>query len=789
MGENQFNIKQIIFKGLRYWYLFVIALSIALSAAYFYLEYTMPIYSSTALILIKDDENSGQPTEEIIFGDLGMGKKNKTLENETLVLKSTPLMVDVVKKLELQYQYFSIDGYKKRALYKDSPIQVAVWTPASENAGLSGVLTDNGRGGYVLEIDEVQYKGEFGKELELPMGKLTLSHKPGEYASTQIGVSIVSVMSMARDLADKVKVEIIGELSSTLQLTIKDHSPERARDILAELMDEYNANSIAIKNKAFESTIDMVNERIDMIAQNLSSTERNLQAYRQNFGIIELGAEGTQLMAEMSNYNKEVTANEVQLEILSTVEDFLAKNRNNFEFVPTNLSLNNLTLTNQLERFNQLLIEHNRLLSEMGPEHPTLLLNKKELANLRQTIIDNIRSIKNDLQIAASATKGSRATLENRLYNMPRRQRELLEIERQKDVKESLYLYLLQKREEAAVSLAVTAAKGRIVEPAAADHSPLSPVAAQIWMIGLFLGTALPIGLILLIDSLNDKVQSEADVTNSTSVPLVGTLGQSNTSEHVVVKENSRTAIAEMFRLLRANLSYVAPGSEMKTMLVTSSTSGEGKSFIALNLGMTMALSGKKVLIVELDLRKPKQEVYMSVEPAEDGIVNYLIDPSVSASQIIRNTGLHKNLDFIGSGPTPPNPGELIMSARLRELVGAMRAEYDFIILDAPPVGRVADALQMKDLATATMYVVRTGFTYKGQLEIVEDIAQKDKLPRPFIVLNAVPVNKIGYPVGSYSYGYGYGYGNGKGNSYYEPEKKSKLKAKEKGKAKAINLN
>jgi capsular exopolysaccharide synthesis family protein len=372
---------------------------------------------------------------------------------------------------------------------------------------------------------------------------------------------------------------------------------------------------------------------------------------------------------------------------------------------------------------------------------------------------------------------------------MPRRQRELLEIERQKDVKESLYLYLLQKREEAAVSLAVTAAKGRIVEPAAADHSPLSPVAAQIWMIGLFLGTALPIGLILLIDSLNDKVQSEADVTNSTSVPLVGTLGQSNTSEHVVVKENSRTAIAEMFRLLRANLSYVAPGSEMKTMLVTSSTSGEGKSFIALNLGMTMALSGKKVLIVELDLRKPKQEVYMSVEPAEDGIVNYLIDPSVSASQIIRNTGLHKNLDFIGSGPTPPNPGELIMSARLRELVGAMRAEYDFIILDAPPVGRVADALQMKDLATATMYVVRTGFTYKGQLEIVEDIAQKDKLPRPFIVLNAVPVNKIGYPVGSYSYGYGYGYGNGKGNSYYEPEKKSKLKAKEKGKAKAINLN
>ncbi len=787
MGEKQINLKQILFKGLRYWYLFVIALALTLSGAYFYLQYTMPIYESEAMLLIKDDENSGQPNEEIFFTELGMGKKNKTLENETLVLKSTPLMAEVVKKLELNYQYTSVDGLKKRYLYKDSPIQVASWHPINEFASVEGILTDNGRGGYQLEIEKQTFNGEFGKEMELPMGTLTLSHKPGEYANTQIGLSIVPVRDMAIALSGDLKVEIMGELSSTLKLSIKDRSPERARDIISELLEVYNENSVSIKNRAYENTIEMVNERIRLIAENLSEAERNLEAYRRNNSIVELGAEGTQLMTEMSSYNKEVTANDVQLEILNSVEAFLVKNRSNFEFVPTNLNLNNLTLSNQLERFNQLLIEREKMESNLGPAHPDILLTQKELQNLRQTIIDNIRSIKNDLIIASNATKGTRSNLESRLYSLPRRQRELLEIERQKDVKENLYLYLLQKREEAAVSLAVTAAKGRLVEPAAAVYNPLSPKRSQIWLIALFLGFALPIGLIFFFESLNDKVQSENDITSETVVPIGGTLGLSGSSEKVVVRENTRTAIAEMFRLLRANLAYITPGLPMRSLLVTSSTSGEGKSFIALNLGMSLALSGKKVLILELDLRKPKQEVYMSIEPAEEGIVNYLIDTNIPASRIIRNTGLHLNLDFIGSGPTPPNPGELILSTRLRELLSEMRERYDFVILDAPPVGRVADALQMKDLADATMYVVRTNYTHKGQLQIVEDIAQKEKLPHPFIVLNGVPVNKPGYG-GSYTYGYGYG---SNGSGYYDSEKsaKSKNKNKVKPKAKAINLN
>lgn len=784
MGDNQFNLRQVFYKGLGYWYFFAIALTATLSGAYFYLQYTMPVYKSEGMILIKDDENSGQPNEEIFFTELGMGKKNKTLENETLVLTSTPLMLEVVKKLSLQFQYTSIDGMKKRALYKDSPVQVVSWQPVNDAIEIYAILTDNGRGGFQLKLeDESVFNGEFGKELKLPMGTITLSHKPGEYANTQIGILILSEYGTARGLADALKVEIMGEQSSTLKLSIKDNSAERAHDIIAELMEAYNANSVNIRNKAYENTIEMVNERIRMIADNLSEEERNLEAYRRNNEIMNLGAEGTQLMAEMSSYNKEITSTEVQLQIMSAVEDFLSKNRNNFEFVPTNLNLSNPTLTNQLERFNQLLADRRRMELDFGPENPELLLTQKEIQNLRQTIIENIRNIKNDLILVSNASKGVRSNLESRMYSLPRREREQLEIERQKNVTENLYLYLLQKREEAAVSLAVTAPKGRVVEPATLSYAKLSPKGAQIWMVALFLSFAIPIGLIFFLENLNDKVQKEEDITHATSVPLGGTLGLSNSKEKLVVRENSRTAIAEMFRLLRANLAYIAPGTDLKTLLMTSSTSGEGKSFIALNLGMSLALSGKRVLIVELDLRKPKQEAYMSIEPAEDGIVNYLIDHSMKPSKILRNTGLHLNLDFIASGPVPPNPSELILSTRLRDLLAEMRDRYDFIILDAPPVGLVADALQMKDLADATMYVVRMGYTRRGQLQIVEDIAQKDKLPRPFIVLNGVPVNKPGQ---SGAYAYGYGYGNSK-NGYYEPEKRSKHKAKVK--TKPVHLN
>lgn len=782
MRESQNNYYQHLWgKMLGNWYYFVLSLAAFIALAYYYLQSTVPTYQSEAMMLIKDDENSGQPNEEIFFSELGLGKKNKTLENEILVMKSSLLMNEVVKRLELQYQYTSINGLKKHPLYRSSPIRVLAWQPFDSLAEVSAMFHAQDGGTFRLVVDKQEYTGEYGKPVQLPMGNLTLVHKPDQGIDHPIKVDVMPVKTAAWIFMDALKVEIMGELSSTLHLAIKDSSPERARDVLNMVMAVYNEESVDIRNQSYENTINMINERIRLIADDLSETELNLEAYKRNYSTMDLSAEGNLLLTQMAGYNKQITETDVQLQILDGIENFLAQNQSNFEFVPTNLGINNLTLSSQIASFNDLLSQRAKLLRDAGPAHPDLVLTEKQIQNLRRTIIENIRSIRGDMALSGDATKRMRSGLESRMSSLPRYERQKLEIERQKSIKENLYLYLLQKREEAAVSLAVTVGRGRVVEPAEAFDTPVAPKRMQIWLIAFFLGLALPAAVIILTDGLSNKIITDLDVTNNTSVPLIAMLGKSRKKERLVVTESSRSPVAEMFRLLRANLQYVTPGHEPSTLLITSSNSGEGKSFIAINLGMTMALAGKKVLIVELDLRKPVQEASLGIERSKDGVVNYLINPKLSPFDIIRNTGMHPQLDVIGSGPIPPNPSELILSARLRELIDKLREVYDFIILDTPPVGRVADSLQMKDLAEATMYVVRHGYTQKAQLQILEDIAQKGKLPRPFVVMNGVPLNKPGF-TGGYGYGYGYGYGDSPEKNYFGRKKAAAKKAKQEAK-------
>lgn len=767
MTEEKFDIKQLLYKARKYWYLFALIFPAAMALAYYYLKITPPKYQVEAKLLIKDDENSGQLNEEIIFSELGLGKKKKNLENEVLILTSSPMMQSVVETLKLNYRYFVKEGMKSIELYQNSPIVILDWQPAYEGAAAYGEVIPNGRGGYSYLIDEeTSYNGEFGSVLNLPEGKLTLARNNSGVAMEggQFYVLALSPNDMAWYFIESLKVEINGEESSTLSLTLKDVSPVRARDVLAGLIDEYNQKSVEDKNKAFENTIDLINERIQLIAEELSEAELDVEAYKRSNQLVELSSEGSLLMNELVTYNREAANQGVQLEILNSIQEFLENNKDKFDFVPTNITINNLTLTSQLETFNKTLADYAKMKNDLGALHPDLLLVEKQIQNLRKTIIENIQAMKGDLEISLNATQGLAGNLEGRLRSLPKRERELVEKERKKVVKENLYLYLLQKREESAISMAVTAPTGKLVEPAITPSNPVSPKGSQIWLIAFFLGLALPTGLVLLIETLNDKIMDEPTIEKATTVPLLGSIAMSRRRRHQVVKEKSTSIVAEMFRLLRANLHYLTPAEDLKVLLVTSSFSGEGKSFISLNLGMTMALSGKRVLVLELDLRKPKQNVYMGIERAKVGIVDYLVEADMKPRDVIFNSGLHENLDVIVSGPKPPNPSELILSPRLRTLVDELREQYDFIILDSPPVGMVADALQLKDLPQATMYVTRAGVTRLPQLRIIEDIAQKNKLPKPFIVLNGLKLNQPG------SYGYGYGYGYGNYGAYYEDE-------------------
>lgn len=754
MKENQINFRQLLNKALKYWYIFAIIFPLALGLAYLYLRVTPKKYEAIAMLLIKDEEKSGQIVEEAIFDELGLlAKKKKSLENEVLILKSTPLMEGVVENLQLQFEYTSIEFMKKRDLHDQSPIHVVDWKPNGDYAYLDSEIQIESDGSYNLKTDEREFKGEFGKELRLPQGKLTLSFNRGKEIVGKTGLRISPPKEKAKELIAGLDVSAMGELSSTLSLTYKDVVARRAEAVLTELITLYNQQSIEEKNTVFENSLSLLNERINLISQELSAAEQDVESYKRRFNMVELSAEGSMLMKELADYNKEISGTDIQLEILASIEDFLVRNKENFEFVPTNISVNNLTLTSQLNNFNDLIRQRERDRSRYGPSHPDLLLIEKQIKNLRQTIIDNIRSIRADVQIGRNAKKQLSTSVENRMYSLPKREREILDLERRKNLTENIYLYLLQKREQSAISLAVTTATGKIIEPAEASE-PISPKPLQILLIAFFLGLALPSGLVFMLESLNDKIQTEDDIHRGTTATVAGVLAFSRKKSRLVVKENSNSAAAEMFRLLRANLSYIVPGEVLKTLIVTSGVPGEGKSFIALNLGVTQALAGKKVLLLELDLRKPSQE-FEDIEDSDEGVTNYLVEPSLTVDKIIQNTGLHLNFDVIRCGTRPPNPSELILSPRLRELIKILRSKYDFIILDTPPVGVVADALQLKDVADATMYVVRAGYTRKAEFQIINDIIQKDKLPRPFIVLNSVKLEKRGYGSGYYTAYYG----------------------------------
>lgn len=772
MSEEKVNYRQWLNKALKYWYLFLLIPAVVIGGAYYYLKTAKVEYVATALLLIKDEKKSGQPIEEAVFDELGLDSKNKNLGNEIFILRSSLLMAKVVQTLNLQYQYFKIGKFRLQDLYNRTPVRVLSWQPNTPDSSLVAELHFTNQGSYKLQFDKKKYKhlakldyqGEFGKALDLPMGRLTLTSATAHPLENGMVIKLMSQRTKAKDLISRLGVEQMGEETSTLMLSIRDEVPERASAILAQLIVEYNLQSIADRNHAYANSLDLLNERITMVNDELSNVEMDVAAYKKRFNTIELSAEGNMLMQEMSDYNKTIANNKLQLEILESIEDFLIKNRETFEFVPTNLMINNLTLTPQLEAFNEQLRLRSELRTTSGPSHPDVILAEKQIKNMRESIIANIRNIKHDLQLASAANKDQHAALEARMQRLPTQERELVDIERRKGVKENLYLYLLQKREESALSMAVTIPSGKVIEPPEA-YGPVSPKKTQILLIALFFAVVLPIGLMLLLESFNDKIQPDEDLEQMTGVPVVGMLAQSRKNSNLVVKERSRSVDAEMFRLLRANLAYIAPEHDFQSLLITSGVSGEGKSFIALNLALTQAIAGKKVVILELDLRKPKQAQYIGNKKEDAlGVVNYIIDPNTEASDIIQHTELHPNLDVISCGTKPPNPAELILSKRLRQLVKELRKNYDFIIIDAPPVGLVADALQMKDLAEATMFVVRSSFSHKAQLNILKDIAHKGKLPKPFIVLNAVNLNKLG----AYSHANGYSYAYASSNGYYE---------------------
>lgn len=759
--EEGFNLRDFIFTYvLRFWYLYVLFIGGALAWAWLKIRYTTPVYQVNSTILIKDEESKGGGiSEESIFQDLGLMQGGIEVQNEIEILRSRPIMEAVISQLGMDVEYYTLGRVRTSEAYPAHVIKATLHDVSPLGYDVTFGITVRDSQHFTLTLHEQKTERQFGQMIEIPEGKFifTLINKD-DLPQDDYSVVFREPHKVAPAYVGGLSITPIESRSSVLNLSYQHPVPQKGIDILNAVVEEYNQVTIEDKNKVGKNTVQFIDDRLKYLTTELSDVEGDLEQYKKSNDIpTEISSSVDNLIIQLNEYDKELGELEVQKIILDGLQQYLQNQLTKYEPAPIDLLPSNVSLATLISRYNDLLLERNRLLKNATPDNPVVQNLTVQIDQMRSSMLETIRNINREFDLSLAKARSKNNLFQSKIRTVPTKERGLIEIKRQQGIKEALFLYLLQKREETALSLAVAIPNSRVVNPPIRTGGPISPNTRSIYLTAFMIGLLIPSLFIYLKYLLTNTIQSESDITQITSTPLLASIGQQKNSDPIVVKKNSRSAVAEMFRLLRTNLQFLGAGKNNQVILVTSTVSGEGKSFITLNLGITLALADKKTIILELDLRKPKLIRYLTQKPPESGISNYLIG-KLSFDQLIRQSDVHPNLSYISSGPIPPNPAELLLTEPLTDMIEQLKQTYDYILLDTPPVGMVADALLLGKLADSALYVVRQGHTYKGSLNYIQEIYQENKLPNLAIIYNGVTAND-GYGYGQkYGYGYGYGY-------------------------------
>ena len=756
------DLKSAFSKYMRYWYLFLIGAVITIGIAYAYLRYyAVPEYYTSSLILIKDEKSESGTSSAMAINDPDLFKSSKNVDDEVEVLKSKTLMQRVIRELDLSISYVVEGRIRDVEIYgKGLPIQIITkkMNPKYPNPAFSILLT--GSNSYkLIDTDGKTNVYQLGEEITRPYGSFTVAPGPAFYTNTKgpnkkINIQFHQLKDMADVFFSRVEIKPSAKNASVITMGIVDPIPERGEDIINKIIEVYEKESVEDKNAKATNTVAFLDERLKYITAELAGAEKNVQQYKSQEGIADVSTQASNYLSQASDYNRQLSEWATQIEVLESIERYMSSSE--YKTVPSSLGIQDPTLLGLITSFNDLQLQRETQLRTSTAENPVVVGINEQLANLRRNILENLRNIKRGLVITSNNLKQNSGNFQSKIKRVPLMERELLEINRQQAVKQNLYLFLLQKREEVALALAATVSNTRVIDQAVSMPYPISPNPQNIYLIALLAGLGIPFAGIFLKNMLNDKVQSRLDVEKATATPILGEICHNSRSARnaVVVNKDSRSPIVEMFRLVRANLHFAAIGKENKVMLITSSMGGEGKTFFSINLGASLALTGKKVVLLELDLRKPTLSSKLGLND-NVGITNYLTSDTITINDIIRTSEKAPDLFVISSGPLPPNPAELMMSAKLAHLINELKDIFDHIIIDTAPIGQVSDAFSLSPLVDSTIYLLRYGFTYKKQIEIIDSIYQNKRLNHPMIVLNDAKKENTS----SYGYGYGYGYG------------------------------
>lgn len=766
---------QILQRYLPFWPLFVITVTLSLAVTYIYLRSEERIYVASAKVLLKDP-NKGSGDSKVldalnIFGD------KKIVENEIVVLRSTNLMQEVVRDLNLYAQVYNQGKVRTEELYKENS---PVWFYTSQPDKVSPskkyfFKIDWNR--QTISIDDKTV--HFNDSVVLNNSVYTLQVNP-DYRKDLTGknyfVRFDNIEGAAGNLISSLKVTPISTQSTVLDVRLETPVPQKGVDVLTKLFEVYNLRGIEDKNETAAKTLAFIDDRLKLVTSQLDTVERNVQNYKSQNEVIDLSAQGQVFLDRVKDYDKSKSQIDIQLDVLNNVNNYVNNKGNKPGTVPSLALLNDPVLAGLISQLNQAEFQLQKAKSIAGEKSDAVILAQQQVNQYKSEIQENLASNRRSLLSAKENLSSTIGASNGMLRQIPQKERGLIDVTRQQAIKNNIYSFLLQKREETALNSASTIPDLRVVENAA-YFGPVKPVEKNFYIVGIVAGVMAAVFIVLVREQFNRKVLFRSEIEEKTKVPVVGEIVQIATKDPVVILEGKRTIIAEQFRSLRTNLGFMALNENAKTTLITSNISGEGKSFISINLAISQTLTDKKVALLELDLRKPRLSNLLGVQ-RDPGISNYLVG-KIPIEGIIKETKIN-NLFVVSAGAIPPNPSELILSKKFKEMMEELKNKFDYLIIDSAPIGPVSDSLLLKDYADCTIFVVRHNVTPKVYLKQIESFNEQKKFNNMCIVFNGLKRRGVGgsYGYGGYgnygNYGSGYNYGDG-GQGYYVTEEKKSV--------------
>lgn len=758
---RNFNTKHTLKRYLFHWPLFLVVLGLCIATAFLYLDTVKPNYEIKASILIKDEKKAGDGPQASMLYEMGLSNSSEGVENEIEILKSKKLINQVVTDLQLWVTYKKEGGLIAEDLYKNSPVKLISLKPAGEitNKKITIIIKDSQT--FLLKTGNSLTERSFRDTYQSDFGIWKLSANPNikNFKGVQINILLSDPEQTTAAYQKLVDATLANKLSTSVTLSITDKIPQRGKDILNSMISNYNSFSATDKNQETKSALDFLNQRIDSLQKELTTSEKGIEGFKSSRGLTDISSESQIQLENMQENDKNLNEVNIKLNVIDGIESYVNSNQNS-EKAPATLGITDPALSNSIEKLSLLQLQHDKLAATMPETNPDFDPVNNQIKTTKAAIRENVKNIKASLIGTKQKLESFNSKFESSIKKMPSEERQYVSIKRQQTSKESLYTFLLQQREQISVKHASNLANNRIVDQAYANIP--QNLTLVVYFIALFFGIGIPAGIIYVRHSLSGKITTVNEITDDVEIPVVSELPFERTKNSIAIKNDTINAISEQLRALRIKLHFLHNDRETgRVTLLTSSIPGEGKSFISTNLALALTLAERKTIVLELDMRKPKIAVSLGVDGHTSGMSEYL-NGKATKEEIIQSFETIPNLHIITAGSTVNNPSELLEKVKLKELILALREEYDDIIIDSPPVHLVPDAAILSNLADITLYVIRQGVTSKAELGFINQLCEQKQLKNIYLIFNGIERIK---------YGYGYHYDN----AYYTRKRRGVL--------------